>query len=165
MTYLLLLSTQESTRASGRTRSTRLSEVLDSGTGVLAATEENSVSTLGGDESELIESQAFTTSLNDAGAGRFSEAEGSNTKLREVVTSQADVISDGTDNDGNLALLVLHVADKTSETQRRTVHAGHHKALSNNSIESAVSATSKELVELKNENIWFSTLQFNSREY
>lgn len=48
-----------------------VSEVTNCLTGILRATEEDSVATLGGTESELIESDALTTSLGDSGSVRL----------------------------------------------------------------------------------------------
>ena len=70
-------------------------EMLDGLTGVLGATEEEGVGSGRGAGSNLVDGEALTTSLLDAGAGGGSEAEGRNGELGEL--EHAVVVSDGAD--------------------------------------------------------------------
>ena len=70
-------------------------KVLESLTGVLGSTEEEGVGSGGGAGSNLVDGEALTTSLLDAGAGGGSEAESRNGELGEL--EHAVVVSNGAD--------------------------------------------------------------------
>ena len=67
-------------------------EVLDSLTGVLGATDEEGVGTSWCPQGKLIDGKSLTTSLDDAGAGGCSEAEGGDGELGEL--KETVVVSD-----------------------------------------------------------------------
>lgn len=100
------------------------SEMLDGLTGVLGAAEEESVGTGWGALSELIEGEAFTSGLEDAGTGGCGEAEGSDRELGDfkkaiakfhvrrrvqegVKGDKPGVIGDLGNNDNGLVLVCL----------------------------------------------------------
>ena len=70
-------------------------EVLEGLTGVLGSTEEEGVGSSGEAGSDLVDGEALTTGLLDAGAGRGGEAESRNGELGDL--KHAVVVSDGTD--------------------------------------------------------------------
>jgi hypothetical protein len=118
--------------------------VLNGLTGVLGTTDEDSVGTSGGTESQLIQGQDFTTGLQDTGLGGLGEVESSNGDLGEV--QKTGVIGDGTDN--NNSLVTLKIADNTGDGDGRTVDTGHKETLQDNLVEVGVSTTSQETVKL-----------------
>ena len=119
-------------------------EVLDGLARVLSTTDEDGVGTSGGTESQLIQGQNLTTSLQDTGLGGLGEVKGSNRELGEVQKTR--VIGDGTDNNNGLTFLV--VLDNARNSDGRTVDARHKETLQDNLVEVGISTTSKETVEL-----------------
>ena len=117
-------------------------EVLDGFTGVLRSTEQESVGSSGGTESELVEGKDLTTGLLNTGAGGSGETKGSN---REFGDSQhAVVVSDGSNNDNGLSLLFLsHVGDDARQADGRSVCARHEKASEDDLIEVGIGTTCK----------------------
>ena len=122
-------------------------EVLDGLTGVLSTTEDDSVSTSGGTESELIEGENLTTSLQNASLSGLGEAKSSDRELGDFQKTR--VVSDGTDNNNGLTLLLLGVADDAGDRDRGTVDAGHKETLKNDLVEVGISTTSQEAVKLE----------------
>jgi hypothetical protein len=106
-------------------------EVLESLTGVLGSTEQEGVASSGSTQSQLIQSQALTASGNDASTSGGGESHGSDCDLGDL--EQTVVISDGTDNDNNLILLVIadDLALDAGEGNGRSVDAGHKQATQN----------------------------------
>lgn len=80
-------------------------EVLDSLTGVLGATEKDNVGTGWGTESELVECDGLTTSLLNAGTSSGGELQRADAELGEL--EETVVIGDGTDDGADLALVDL----------------------------------------------------------
>lgn len=117
-------------------------EVLDGLTGVLGATKQDGVGTSGETGGNLVNGENLTASLLDAGAGRGGEAQGSDRELGKL--EEAVVVSDGTDNDDGLALVVLRVglvgggSDDLGEGDGRAVDLGHHKTAEDDLIEGSV---------------------------
>lgn len=109
-------------------------EVLDSLTGVLGATEEQSVGTGRGTQSKLVQGEGLTTGLLDTGTGGGSEAQGSDGKLGDV--QEAVVIGDGADHDHGLALLrLVDVRGDAGKRNRGAVDARHEEAAENGLVE------------------------------
>lgn len=85
-------------------------EVLDSLTGVLGSTQDQSVAASGGAQSKLIQSDGLAASLDDASTSSSGESQSGNVDLGEG--QQAVVIGDGADNDdGTLLALLVDVPD------------------------------------------------------
>lgn len=80
-------------------------EVLDGLTGVLWSTEEDDVAASWGTESELVEGEALTTGLLNAGTGGGGEAQSAHGHLRHLI--ETVVVSDGGDDGADLALVSL----------------------------------------------------------
>ena len=109
-------------------------EVLHGLTSVLGSTEEESVGTGGGTESQLVEGQDLTTSLLNAGSGSRGEAQGSHGQLGDG--QEAVVIGDGSDHDDGLALVGLgHVRGDARERNRGTVDPRHKETTQNDLVE------------------------------
>jgi hypothetical protein len=119
-------------------------EVLNGLTRVLGTTDKDSVSTSRGTESQLIQGQNLTTSLQDTSLGSLGEVKGSNRELGEVQKTR--IIGNGTDNNNSLTFLV--VLDNTRDSDGRTVDARHKETLQDNLVEVGISTTSKETVKL-----------------
>lgn len=112
-------------------------EVLESLTGVLGATEQESVAAGGRTESQLVQGQSLTTGGKDAGTGGGSESKGGDGDLGDL--EQAVVVGDGTDDDDDLSLLALgDLALDTREGDGGSVHAGHKQATENDLVEVGV---------------------------
>lgn len=82
-------------------------EVLDSLTCVLGATEEESVGTSRGAESKLVEGESLASGFDDASTGRSGEAESSDGDLREL--KKTVVIRDRGNDDDGLSLCTVSV--------------------------------------------------------
>lgn len=113
-------------------------EVLEGLTGVLGATEDQSVATCGSTESKLIQSNGFTAGSNDAGTGGGGESQGSDGCLGEL--EESVVIGDGADDDDNslLSLLLLGVGHNAGQGDGRSVDLGHEQTSKNDLVEGRV---------------------------
>lgn len=80
-------------------------EVTNGLSGVSWTSEENSVLTLWCSQSQLIQSDGLTTSLDDSSSSRGSESQSSNGGLRNL--QQSVVVGDGTNNDKSLLGVTL----------------------------------------------------------
>ena len=80
-------------------------EVLHGLARVLRATEEDGVGASRGTEGELVEGEALTAGLNDAGACGGGEAESADGQLREL--KETGVVGDAGDGGDGLALVGL----------------------------------------------------------
>ena len=121
-----------------------VAEVSNGLTGVLGATEKDGVGALGGAEGKLIKGDALTAGLHDSGASSLGESEGSNGELGDLQKTR--IVSDGTDNDGGLALLSLHVSRQTRDGDRGVVDLGHSQSLDNGQSELGLSTSGEETV-------------------
>jgi hypothetical protein len=122
-------------------------EVLDGLTGVLGTAKDDGVGTSGGTESKLIEGEDFTASLQDASLGSLGETESSNGKLGNF--QKTGVVSNGTNNNNGVSLLLLGVTNDAGDGNRGTVDARHKQTLKNDLVEVGVSTTSQEAVKLE----------------
>lgn len=128
-------------------------EVLDSLSGVLWTPEEEGVGTSWGSQSELVESESFTTGSNDTGTSSSGESESSDGDLWGL--QQTVVIGDRTNNDNGLSLgLGLFVANKSvdaGEGDWWAVDLGHEETSEDDLVEVGVGSASQESVELDQE--------------
>ncbi len=109
-------------------------EMLDSLTRVLGTSQEKSVGSSWSSESQLVQSESFTSGCNNASAGSGSETEGRNTELGNG--QEAVVISDGTDNDNSLVVGLLRcVRNNSRDRDGGSVDAGHEKAAEDDLVE------------------------------
>lgn len=125
-------------------------EVLDGFTSVLRSTEQESVGSSGGTESELVEGKDLTTGLLNTGAGGSGETKGGNGELGD--SQHAVVVGDGSNNNNGLSLLLLgYVGDDARQADGRSVCAGHEKASKDDLVEVGIGTTGQEAVELHQE--------------
>lgn len=136
--------------SSGRSWGTRsLTEVSLSGTGLGGSSEENGVGALRGSQSELVESDALTTSLDDASSGGLSELKSADGHLGDL--EKASIIGNGGDDDGSLSGVGLHVGDQLRKRQRGSVSSRSDQSLHNGLVELGASSASEKLVKLNQE--------------
>jgi hypothetical protein len=126
-------------------------EVLDGFTVVLGTTDKDGVGTSGGTESQLIEGDDFTTSLQDASLGSLGHMESGQRQLGQV--QKTGVIGDGTDHDEGLVgnILLGSVLGQARHSDRRTVNAGHKETLQDNLVEVSIGTASEETIQLDEE--------------
>lgn len=122
-------------------------EVLNSLTGVLGATEEQGVGTGRGTQSKLVQGEGLTTGLLDTGTSGSGEAQGSNGQLGDV--QETVVVGDGADDNDGLALLGLgDVGSDARERDGGTVDARHEETAENSLVEVGLGTAWKEQVSL-----------------
>eukprot|EP00216_Chloropicon_sp_CCMP2111_P002548 CAMPEP_0198236666 /NCGR_PEP_ID=MMETSP1446-20131203/2544_1 /TAXON_ID=1461542 ORGANISM="Unidentified sp, Strain CCMP2111" /NCGR_SAMPLE_ID=MMETSP1446 /ASSEMBLY_ACC=CAM_ASM_001112 /LENGTH=219 /DNA_ID=CAMNT_0043918525 /DNA_START=125 /DNA_END=781 /DNA_ORIENTATION=+ len=121
-------------------------EVLDSFTAVLWSPQQDGSSAGGGDESELIESQALSASLQNPLPSSLCEAKGANAELGHLV--HADVVCDRADQDSNLAFLSFHELRQLGQRQGRPINFAHEESLEDDLVELRVRAPDEKLVQL-----------------
>lgn len=82
--------------------------------------------TSGSEENELVESEAFATSLDDSSSCGFGESESSDGQLGNF--KESNVVSDGADNDGDSVLLLAEVLNEAGDRQRGSVNLGGNES-------------------------------------
>ena len=127
----------------GNTSST---PVLAGSSGLDLATEEDGSLAGGALESQLIEGDAFTAGLEDAGTGGRSETESADLELGGG--EHAAIVSDGTDQDNGLVFLALDVSGNAGDGHGGAVDSGHKQSGQDDFVELGVSTTSQESVQL-----------------
>lgn len=95
---------------------------------------------------ELVKSKTLSSSRKDALACIFGKGKCTYSELRDL--QHTNIVGDLSNNDGNLAILVLHVLGKTVKSNGRMVDLGHVKTLHNGSTKVGIRTTGKELVQL-----------------
>ena len=119
-------------------------EVLHGLTGVLGATEEQSVGTGRGTQSKLVQGEGLTTGLLDTGTGGGGEAQSSDGQLGDV--EEAVVIGDGANHDHGLALLrLVDVRGDARKRNRGAVDARHEEAAENGLVEVGLRAACQKI--------------------
>ena len=96
--------------------------------------------------SELVEGHDLTTSGEHTSAGGLSEAECADLELWHV--EETDVVSDGSDHDTDLVILVCHQLADLGQGNWRAVHLAHEQTLEDNLVEVGLDTTCHEAVEL-----------------
>lgn len=126
-------------------------KVLNGLTSILLAAEEHAAGAGGAALGELVESQALTASLDDAGTGSLGEAQGSD--LHGGDLEEALVIGDGADDDGNGVLLGGNgkVLGHGAQGHGRAVNLAHTETLEDDLVEAGASTAGQEAVELHKE--------------
>lgn len=120
--------------------------MLDSLTGTGWATEEDCVIAGGLAESKLIEGNALTASLQDAGTSGISEAHGANLHLGNI--EQANIVRHCAAKDRNFVGLALHITSDAGNRHRSAVGLRKEQAVENCLIEASIRAASEETVQL-----------------
>ena len=127
-------------------RSTGVTEVLVRLASSAATLKQNRVRSRRGTQSQLVERDALTASLQDASASSLREVQSAHLQSRNL--HQTDIVRNGAHHHGNLILLALHVSGQSSETHRRTVDSAHIQTVQNDLGELRTRATSHETVQL-----------------
>lgn len=123
-------------------------EVSNGFTSVTRTSQQQSVGTSGSLNSQLVQSQNLTSSLDDASTCGFSEAKSANADLGNV--QQTNVVSDGTNNNGDgLLVLALQELGNTGQGKRRAVHLGHHQSLEDDLVELGFGSAGQESIKLQ----------------
>lgn len=141
---LATLRTHERLRLAAR--STGVTEVLVRLASSATTLEQNRVRSRGGAQSQLVERDALTASLQDASASSLREVQSAHLQSRNL--HQTDIVRNGAHHHGDLILLALHVSGQSSETHRRTVDSAHIQTTENDLGELRTRATSHETVQL-----------------
>jgi len=128
----------------GNTSSTPMLHGL---TGQLGSSQQHGASASGRAKSQLIQGDALTTGLQNAGAHGSGEAKRADLELGHI--QQTNIISDGSDDHRSLVLLALHVASQSRDGQSGAVHIRHVQTLQHNGIESRVSTASQKPIQLQ----------------
>lgn len=112
-------------------------KVADGLTGVLGATEQQSVGASGLLEGQLVKGLDGAAGGKDASAGSGGETQSSDVHLGDL--EQTDIVGDGTDNyDSLLLVAVLEIGRDAREGDGRAVDAGHKEAAQDNLVEGSV---------------------------
>jgi hypothetical protein len=114
-------------------------KVLDGFSGVLWSSEEEGVASGWGTESQLVQSQNFTTSSKDASTGGSSETEGSNADLGNG--QETVVIGDSANNDDGSLLLLSRLGSDSGDRDGRSVDTGHKESSQNDLVEGGIGTT------------------------
>lgn len=118
-------------------------EVSNGFSGVSWTSDDQSVLTLWSSNGQLVQSDTFTTSLQDLGSGASSESQSSNSGLWEFKNS--GVISDGTNNDNSLAggTFLLQSSRNSRDRDRWSVDLRQEQRLQDNLVEWSIGTTCK----------------------
>jgi hypothetical protein len=122
-----------------------VTKVLDRLAHALATAEQDCVGALRGAQSELVKSEALTTSVGDSGTDGLSETQGGDLESRDF--QQTRIVGDGADNDSGLVLLALQVTRQTGYGDRGVVDSGHTQSLHNGVGELGLRTSADEAVE------------------
>jgi hypothetical protein len=115
--------------------------------GRLTTTKENGIGTLWGSQRQLIKGQHFPTGLDNTRTSTFREAQGTDSELRYV--KQTNVIGNGTNDDRDLVLFVLHITSNTCNRHRGLVRATHVQTLQDTFVELGISTPGQETIQLQ----------------
>jgi len=109
-------------------------EVLDGLSGIFGSSEQQGVASSGCLQSQLIQSQDFSTSSKDASPSCSGESESCNGELGD--SQETVVISDCANDHNDLVIGLLGcVGDNSRDGDRGSVDAGHEKSAENDLIE------------------------------
>lgn len=123
-------------------------EVSNGFTGVSRTTNNQSVLASRSSAGKLVESDNFTTSLQDTGFSSLSNLECSNSDLGNFV--KTSIVGNSTSNNNDLTSVILGLSDTgdTGDGNRRSVDLRKEKRSENDLVELGVGTTSKESVNL-----------------
>lgn len=118
-------------------------KVSDSLTVRSGASDNQSVLTLGGSQSQLVQGDSLTTSLKDGGLGTSSESQSGNSALGELQDSV--VVGDSTNNDNSLlgGTLLFEYTGDSGNRDRRLVNLGEEQRSQDDLVEGSISTAWK----------------------
>lgn len=125
------------------------SEVLEGRARGTASTKKKGVGSLRVLKGELIEGQAASSGLENSGTRSLGESQGADAHLRDI--HKAHIVSDSSDDDGDLSLLTLKVSRNTRHGHGRAVVLAHVQTLKHDLVKLGVRTTREESVELDQE--------------
>lgn len=140
-------------------RDTRGTKVAVGLAGRAAATEQDRVLAGRSLEGELVKGDGLTAGLKDPLVGGRREAKSADLEGRDLV--EADVVRDGADHDGRLALLGLHLLRNLGQRERRAVHAAHKETLEDDLVKVRRRPAREEPVELRETEVMVSQRSIN----
>jgi hypothetical protein len=112
-------------------------------------TKQNGVGAGGCPQGKLIKGEALSSSSDDAFASILGERKGAHTHLGAF--HHTNIISDLSDNNSNLSVLIGHVLSKAVQADRRCVDLGHVQTLSDGVAEFGVRSAREEFVQFDEE--------------
>jgi hypothetical protein len=135
----------------GNTWSAVVGEVSFSLSLLSGSLKEDGVLSLGVLESELIESDDFTTSGSNSLSSGLGDSESANSELGDL--KESDVVGDGTNNNSSLVLsaISLHLSDESSKRKWGSVDAGHKQSLEDDLVEGGIGSSGQEAVSFDEE--------------
>ena len=107
--------------------------------------QEEGVFTSWGSESELIESQALTTSSDDSLSSLFSESQSADSELGDG--QESDVVGNGGDDDDGLIFSTLEVLNNSGNADGISDDSGLVESSEDGLVECRISSSGQELVE------------------
>lgn len=116
-------------------------EVSDGLSSVSWTSDDQSVLTLWSSDSQLVQGDSLTTSLDDSSLGRGSESQSSDSGLGEL--QQSDVVGDGTNNNDSLisSTLLLQGVVNSGERHWWSVDLGQEQRSQDNLVEWSIGTT------------------------
>jgi hypothetical protein len=115
----------------------------------LGTAEKDSVGALGSTECKLVKSDALSSGSQDTLSSILGKSERTDRHLGAF--KHTDIVSNLSNNNGSLAILLRHVLSKTVKTHRRLVNLTHVQTLQYGGAESGLRSASEELVQLDQE--------------
>lgn len=106
-----------------------MTEMLDGLSGALGAAQEDGVGALGGAQGQLVQGEALTTSLDDAGSSSLGEAGSGDLQGGDL--QQTRIVGDSAHDNRGLVLLSLHVPRQAGQRKRSSVDSRHSQSLGN----------------------------------
>lgn len=100
-----------------------------------------------GPESQLVKSQALSTSLLNPSPGGFSEPQSGHFQSRDFINS--NVVCHSPDDHSDLTILPVHVPNQSGKGERGLVHLAHEQPLQNHRTELTPSPPYKKPIQLK----------------
>ena len=103
--------------------------------------------TSGGEEHELVKSEALAACFHDSGSGGLGEPESGHGELGDL--EEADIVSDGADDDGDSVLLLAEVLHESRDRDRGSVHSRGHESSHDGLSEDGVGSSREESEQLR----------------
>jgi single-stranded DNA-specific DHH superfamily exonuclease len=117
----------------GTVLGSRSSEVLDGFSGVLSSSDQHGVVSKWGSQSKLIESDNFSTMLDNTSSGSLRDTQSSNGDLRKLLNS--GIIQDRCNGNNDLSRVGLGSSSKLGNRDWRSVDVRLTESLQHNSVE------------------------------
>ena len=103
--------------------------------------------TCGGEENELVKSEALATCFHDSGSGGLGELESGDGELGDL--EEADIVSDGADDDSDSVLLLAEVLHESGDRDGGSVHSRGDQSSHDGLSEDGVGSSREESEQLR----------------